>query len=171
MAVDVFREALSRFPAGVVVVTAVDSGCELRGLTVSAFCSVSVDPPLVLVCVDKQSNTLPAIHHARAFTVNILAAGGEEVAKTFASKGDGKFDGIDWIRSPALKRAGPILHDDVAAYLVCSLQQTIEAGDHEIVVGLVVEVGNSESEHALVYHRRRFSTVGVGAVVTEGGDR
>lgn len=163
MTFDPFREALSRFPAGVVVVTAVDAEREPRGLTVSAFCSVSAKPPLVLVCVDKQSQTLPAIHGSQAFTVNILAAGREEVAMVFASKDDAKFEGIDWIRPPTMDRAGPILHDDAAAYLVCSLEQAIEAGDHEIMVGRVVEVGSSESERALVYHRRNFSTVGGGS--------
>lgn len=163
MYIEPYRDALSRFPAGVVVVTAINGQGEMKGLTVSAFCSVSVEPPLVLVCVDAGSNTLPAILDSSAFTINILAAGRESLARVFASKGEGKFDGVEWIRSQALDHAGPILHNDVAAYLICSLEQTVEAGDHHVLIGRVAEVGSSESEEeALVYHRRNFSAVGSG---------
>jgi flavin reductase (DIM6/NTAB) family NADH-FMN oxidoreductase RutF len=160
------REVLASFPAGVVVVTATASDGSPRGLTVSAFCSVSAEPPLVLVCVDKGSNTLPAIQDSGAFTVNMLAGGREQVALTFASKREDKFDTVAWRDPDGL--AGPVLHEDAAAYLVCRVAQAIEAGDHWIFVGEVVDVELVGEGLQLMYHRRAFSSVG-GADAVQGG--
>jgi flavin reductase (DIM6/NTAB) family NADH-FMN oxidoreductase RutF len=153
------REVLASFPAGVVVVTAVDGDGTPRGLTVSAFCSVSAEPPLVLVCVDKGSNTLPAIHHSGGFTVNILAGGREDVARAFASKQEDKFLGLN-CRPPGPAKGGPILSDHVAAYLVCDVQQAVEAGDHWVFIAEVLETALAEEDLMLLYHRRSFSSVG-----------
>jgi flavin reductase (DIM6/NTAB) family NADH-FMN oxidoreductase RutF len=88
-----FRDLMASFPAGVTVTALGDDG-DVRGLTVSSFCSVSLDPPLVLVCIDKGSNTLPAIQARSAFTVNFLATGREELAGRLAGKGSTKFEGV-----------------------------------------------------------------------------
>ncbi len=153
-----FREILATFPAGVVIVTAVGSDGKPSGLTVSAFCSVSAQPPLVLVCIDRSSNTLPAIQHSEMFTVNILAAGRAELALRFASKRQDKFDELAH-EQPMLGGAGPILRDDAAAYLVCRLEQTIEAGDHWVFIGEAVEAGAHERPLPLLYHNRSFSSL------------
>ena len=89
-----FREVMASFPSGVVVLTAFGPDSLPRGLTVSAFCAVSLDPPLALACVDKTSNTLPAVQHAGGFTANILAVGRDQLARRMASKLSDKFDGI-----------------------------------------------------------------------------
>jgi flavin reductase (DIM6/NTAB) family NADH-FMN oxidoreductase RutF len=154
-----FREVLAAFPAGVVVVTALDDQTRPLGLTVSAFCSVSAEPPLVLVCVDRSSNTLPAIRHSQAFTVNILAAGREQLALLFASKSDDKFVAVAWEASQ-FANAGPILSQDAAAHLVCRVQQEIEAGDHWVFIGEVVDAAVQEAHGPLLYHRRTFLGVG-----------
>ncbi len=122
-----FRETMATFPSGVVVLTAFGEDSLPRGLTVSAFCAVSLDPPLALACVDKTSNTLPAVQHAGGFTANILATGREQLARRMATKLSDKFDGIVW-RQPESAHGGPILEDDCAAYAVCTLRDTIEAG-------------------------------------------
>ena len=77
---------MASFPSGVVILTAFGDDHQPRGLTVSAFCAVSVDPPLALVCIDKTSNTLPAVQHTGGFTANILAAGREHLARRMATK-------------------------------------------------------------------------------------
>ena len=159
MADRTFREVLARFPAGVAVVTAIAPDGRPRGLTVSAFCSVSLRPPMVLVCVDRSSNTLPAIEHSKGFTVNVLAGGREELARVFASKRDDKFAGVSW-RPADPPEMGAILHEDMAAFLACTVAHSIEAGDHWVFIGEVVEAQQVDEAVHLLYHRRTFSTVG-----------
>ena len=77
---------MATFPSGVVVLTAFGKDSLPRGLTVSAFCAVSLNPPLALACIEKTSNTLPAVQHAGGFTANILATGREQLARRMASK-------------------------------------------------------------------------------------
>jgi flavin reductase (DIM6/NTAB) family NADH-FMN oxidoreductase RutF len=158
MDIAIFREVLSTFPAGVVVVTALGEGEVPAGLTISAFCSVSADPTLILVCVDKGSNTLRAIRSSGKFTVNILAAGREDLALRFASKREDKFDGVSW-EPPQLQEGGPILRSDAASYLVCRIEQEIEAGDHQIFIGEAVEAGVQHAHPPLLYHNRGFASL------------
>jgi flavin reductase (DIM6/NTAB) family NADH-FMN oxidoreductase RutF len=153
---DLFLEIMSSFPTGVTVVTTTTAAGEPKGLTVSAFCPVSLRPPLVLVCLDNQSSTLVAIGESRVFTVNFLAAGREELARRFAAKRDDKFEDVSWDSPPA--GAGPVLTEDSGAYVVCRVVRMVEAGDHWILVG-EVEAGSLRADHLpLLYGRRTFST-------------
>ena len=131
-----YRDIMACFPSGVAIVTASEADGKPRGLTLSAFCAVSLSPPLVLVCVDKTSNTLPALQAAGGFTVNFLAGGRDHLAVLYASKAEEKFEGIPW-RPPDQREGGPILHEDSAAYAVCITRQAIEAGDHWVFIGEV----------------------------------
>jgi flavin reductase (DIM6/NTAB) family NADH-FMN oxidoreductase RutF len=151
-----FREVMSTFPSGVVVLTAFGDDGRPRGLTVSAFCAVSIEPALALVCVDKSSNTLPAVHHTGGFTANILAAGRAQLARRMATKLTDKFEGLAW-RRPESKLGGPILDEDAAAYAVCALRDTIEAGDHWVLIGLVTEGDHREGAAPLVFSRRTYA--------------
>src|ERR1700745_3136182 len=90
-----FFALLGAFPTGVGVVTTLD-GEEPKGLTSNALCSVSAEPPLMLVCVDKNSNTLPALRHSKKFVVNYLSAGRGDLANLFASKEPDKFQTVSW---------------------------------------------------------------------------
>ena len=146
---------MASFPSGVVVLTAFGGDAGPRGLTVSAFCAVSLDPPLALACIDKTSNTLPAVQHTGGFTVNILAAGREQLARRMATKLSDKFDGIRW-STPQSKLGGPILEDDAAAYAVCTLRDTIEAGDHWVLIGLVTEGEHRDGVKPMVFSRRGY---------------
>jgi flavin reductase (DIM6/NTAB) family NADH-FMN oxidoreductase RutF len=150
-----FRDIMASFPSGVVVMTAFGEDGEPRGLTVSAFCAVSLEPPLVLASIDKTSNTLPAVQRAGGFTANILAAGRDALARRMATKLTDKFGGLTW-RSPAGQLGGPILYEDTAAYAVCTLRDTIEAGDHWILIGLVTEGGHRHDIAPLVFSRRTY---------------
>jgi flavin reductase (DIM6/NTAB) family NADH-FMN oxidoreductase RutF len=152
---DQYRELMASFPSGVVVLTAFGPDSLPRGLTVSAFCALSLKPPLALACVDKTSNTLPAVQHAGGFTANILATGRQQLARRMASKLTEKFDGIAW-RRPDSGRGGPILETDAAAYAVCTLKETIEGGDHWILIGEVVEGAHREGVAPMIYSRRGY---------------
>jgi flavin reductase (DIM6/NTAB) family NADH-FMN oxidoreductase RutF len=150
-----FREVMASFPSGVVVLTAFGEDSRPRGLTVSAFCAVSLQPPLALACIDRTSNTLPAVQHTGGFTANILAAGREHLARRMASKAVDKFDAIKW-RRPESRIGGPVLHEDAAAFAVCTLRDTIEGGDHWVLIGLVTEGGTSDGVAPLVFSRRGY---------------
>src|SRR5437660_6289757 len=151
-----YREVMATFPSGVVVLTAFGTDSLPRGLTVSAFCAVSLNPPLALACVDKTSNTLPAVQHAGGFTANILAAGREHLARRMASKLTDKFDGIAWHEAES-RIGGPVLDNDSAAYAVCTLRDTIEAGDHWVLIGLVTEGRPVDGATPMVFTRRAYS--------------
>src|ERR1700716_858029 len=151
----VFRAIMAWFPTGVALATARAAEGPRGGLTLSAFCPVSLEPPLVLVCVDKASNTLPALRASGGFTVNFLAGGREHLAALYASKADEKFEGIAW-SIPETPQGGPVLHEDCAAYAVCITRQAIEAGDHWVFIGEVREGAAIAGRLPLVYHRRAF---------------
>lgn len=151
-----FRQLMTYFPSGVTVVTARDHTGADVGLTISSFCSVSLVPPLVLVCVDEGSNTLAAISGSRAFTINFLAAGRERLADRFASKSDAKFAGVARTHSEN-GRGGAILSADSCAYLVCEVTQAIEAGDHVVFIGRVEEGALLDERASLLYGRRRYA--------------
>jgi flavin reductase (DIM6/NTAB) family NADH-FMN oxidoreductase RutF len=155
VALQLFRDIMACFPTGVAIVTARETDERPRGLTLSAFCPVSLEPPLVLVCIDKASNTLPALRASGGFTVNFLAGGREHLAVLYASKADEKFEGIAW-SLPETAEGGPVLHEDCAAYAVCITRQAIEAGDHWVFIGEVCEGAAIAGRLPLVYHRRAF---------------
>lgn len=161
MAVDpgTYREILTNFPSGVSIVTARSHDGTPFGLTVSAFCAVSLDPPLVLVCIDKSSSTLGAIQDSEGFTVNLLAAEREELALRFATKTEDKFAAVE-VTDPGFEFAGPVLSNDSVGYAVCRTEKAIEAGDHWIFVGAVETGGVSAGRVPLMYARRRFSAWG-----------
>ena len=150
-----YRDLLSSFPAGVTVVTAFDSHGAPRGLTLIAFCGVSLDPPLVLVCVDRQSNTLPAIQHSGGFTINFIGHQSSHIARLMATKDGDKFESIPW-SAPDLAEGGPILHLDSAAHIVCRTWKAVEAGDHWIFIGEVMGGATAEGRMPLLFHRRAF---------------
>jgi flavin reductase (DIM6/NTAB) family NADH-FMN oxidoreductase RutF len=150
-----YRELLSSFPAGVTVVTAFDADGTPRGLTLIAFCGVSLEPPLVLVCVDRASNTLSAIQHSGGFTINFIGHHSDQVARLMATKSGDKFARIAW-RRPQLPEGGPVLHEDSAAHIVCRTWKAVEAGDHWIFIGEVMEGATAQGQLPLVFHRRAF---------------
>jgi flavin reductase (DIM6/NTAB) family NADH-FMN oxidoreductase RutF len=150
---------MAGFPSGVVVVTALGDGGAPFGLTVSAFCPVSLEPPLILVCVDRTSNTLPALRRSGAFTVNILAAGHQELARRMATKSPQKFSGLTWRPAP-VEGCGPVLEEHISAFACCAVERELEAGDHLIFLGRVLTGGVRDGRTPLLYHRRAFVDLG-----------
>ena len=152
---DAFRETLSRFPSGLTVVTAKSSSSgRAHGSTVSAFISLSLDPPLVLVALCRSSDLIEFMHEDRRFGVNILAAGQEQVGFLCGRKGPDKLDGVPWTERDGLPRL-----DGSAAWLACDLHDELPGGDHVVIVGRVTACEAAEIE-PLVYHRRALHRLG-----------
>lgn len=145
-----FREVLGHFATGVTVVTAMDAG-EPVGFTCQAFTSLSLDPPMVAIAPGKNSTSWPRIAAAGAFCVNILAEGQEAVGRDFAVSGGDKFAGVGW--QPAGNGA-PLLAGALA-WVECTFVRSHDAGDHELVIGLVQDMG-VRSGRPLVYYRGGF---------------
>ena len=146
-----FRRALSSFATGVAVVTALNERGENVGITVSSFNSVSLEPPLILWSVGKDSFSYDTFAAAEYFAVHILAAHQGDLCDRFAQRGDDKFDGLDC-------RAG--VHDvpvlpEFAACFECSTEHVYPGGDHKIIVGRVHRFEEREAE-PLIYHRSQF---------------
>lgn len=153
---DTFLNTMSNVAATVTVVTTTDDDGHHSGLTVSAYSSVSLDPPLVLVCIGKDSTTLDPLLSNGGFTVNFMADGSDEVAMQLASKSDDKFRGLE-LYQPAVEGAGPVLVNETFAYFACRTRQEIDAGDHWVLLGEVEEAEvQDEPEPPLVYCRRAF---------------
>ena len=151
-----FFAIMGAFPTGVTVVTTLDEQGEPKGLTSNAVSSVSAEPPLMLVCVDKRSNTLPALRHTGKWVVNFLSAGRGDLSNLFASKEPDKFHAVSW--HPAANGM-PWLHKDSLAHAECTTDQEIDAGDHVILIGRV-EAGQAAAPgtHPLLYFRRDYGT-------------
>lgn len=153
---DEFFAIMSAFPTGVAIVTTLDAHGEPKGLTTNAICSVSADPPMLLVCVDKTSRTLAALRHARRFVVNFMSDSAAELCALFASKADDKFAAVTW--EPGLGGV-PLLVDDALAIAECRTEQELEAGDHLVLTG-IVEAGRAPDPERvpILYYRRAYGS-------------
>ena len=154
-----FRSALAQLAGGVVVVTSTDSAGRPAGVTATAVCSVSLEPPLVLACLGAASSTRETIASSGRYAINVLASDHRLHAERFATAGDGKFDGLTW--KPG--RSGcPVLPDSIAV-CECDVEKTIEAGDHTVFIGRVIGATATESPHSrpLVWYRGRYARTSV----------
>lgn len=130
-----FREVMGSFATGVAVVTACDAAGRPAGMTASAIASVSLEPPLLLVCVWDAAEFHDAIAQADAFGLSVLAEDQEVLSRRFAGKGPERFAQTRWHPHPT----GVPLLEDVAAHVVCSAREAYPAGDHTIFLGEVVD--------------------------------
>lgn len=162
MAIDdeLFRAVFSAHPAAVCVVTAAGPAGRPSGLTTSAVTSVSVEPPLLLVCVGAESRTLTAIRHAGGFAVNFLAAHNERLSERFAGKSTQKFAGFDW--RPSERAAGaPLLPaHHLSAVAECLVHQEVPAGDHSVLLGRI-ESAAVHGRAPMLYLARTYLTTPV----------
>ena len=151
---DEFRSVLGRFATGVTVVTARDTDSVDHGLTVNSFTSLSLAPPLVLVCIDHEASLHPAMTACSHFAINILASGQEALARRFAAPETDRFEGVGYTRGMC---GAPIL-DDVLAYLECRATRAIPGGDHTIFIG---EVEHAETRTAgpLLFYRGGYAQI------------
>lgn len=151
---DLFRQVLSHFAAGVTVVTTVDREQRPHGLTATAFTSVSLEPPLVLVCVDKQAETYPEFEPAGVFAVNFLSLEQRDISQRFAKHGGDKFSGLTW-RPGVL--GTPIL-DGTIGHVECRIRDWYDGGDHTIMVG-EIESADALDGEPLLHFRHAYRRV------------
>jgi flavin reductase (DIM6/NTAB) family NADH-FMN oxidoreductase RutF len=149
---DTFRSVLGRFATGVTVVTLRDAAGKDHGMTASSFASVSLQPPLVSVCIGHDATMHPLLDGAAHLAVNILAHGQEALSRRFASKQPDRFDGIGFSRG----ESGLVLLDDVLGWLECRIAQRIDVGDHTIVI-CEVERGRAREGRPLLYYRGGYA--------------
>ena len=147
-----FRSALSQFPAGVTIVTSADSKLNPLGATVSAFSSLSLDPPLILVCLARESRTTAAIRQREAFAVHLCTSEQATLARRFAADLVEKFDGSNY----SFNAAGVPCLEDAGLRLECTLHAELDGGDHVIFVGLVHAAPQLNQFEPLIYARRNF---------------
>ncbi len=146
-----FRDILSQFASGVTIVTT-RNGETLHGLTVSSFCSVSLEPPLILVCIDKKASSHPVLQTSKRFAVNFLTAAQQDISNRFADpkrSPEERFQGLA-VRTAVTQ--SPIL-PDVLAYLDCEVYAEYDGGDHTIFVGKVVAGEVGEGAPLLYWNR------------------
>jgi flavin reductase (DIM6/NTAB) family NADH-FMN oxidoreductase RutF len=144
---DTFRSVLGRFASGVTVVTTLAKDGDDQGMTVSSFCSLSLDPPLVLLCIDRDAAMYDSLGAASHFIVQILAESQEAIARRFSGPDPNRFEGIGYVRGAR----GIAILDDILAYIECRRVDSHEAGDHRIYVGEVEEAVTHEGRPLLRY--------------------
>jgi len=149
-----FKDAMSRFTTGVTVVAGMEDGRPV-GFTCQSFVSLSIDPPFIAVAPARSSTSWPRIARAGKFCVNVLGDQQMEVGRRFAVSGGDKFEGVDW--HPAPVSGAPVIEGSLA-WVDCNVELVHEAGDHELIIGKVLDLGLGEGS-PLVFFRRSFATV------------
>lgn len=154
---ELFRKASGYWTTGVSVVTTADVDGKPYGLTMNAVTSLSLSPPLFLICVDNRSDTLEPIRRSGAFCVNVLTALQQDLSNVFAKKGGDKFGGVNYERGVT---GAPLLMGRLMA-IECQVTGYHEAGDHKIFVGEVknIDVTADEQAQPLIYYRGRYATL------------
>lgn len=151
-----FKKVMSHLVSGVVVVTTKNNNSDFFGLTVSSFTSVSLDPPLVLFCISKRSNSITPITESKKFAVSILSENQEEISRKFANSSINKFKDTDYT-------IGNISHcpliTGASCFLECSLYSKYEAGDHYIIIGTVEKIQVSNENPPLAYYKRNYRKI------------
>ena len=146
-----FRNALARFASGVTIITTVDGGGRRAGFTASAFSSLSLDPPLILVCLEKRAESYPLFEAAEQFAVSILAASQTDVALRFATRGIDKF--ADSPIVPGEVTGMPLIEGAIA-HLECRVHDRPDGGDHTIIIGEVLRAASTDGEPLLHFNRK-----------------
>ena len=149
---DEFRSLMAGVCAPVTVVTTADAGGP-AGTTVSAFASLSLHPPLVSVAFDRGSSLLGRIQRAGRFGINILSLGQEDVAVLFARRGVDRFGAVRWRPDDGLPRLCA-----ASGWAVCELYNDVEAGDHRLLFGLVIQASRRDDTAPLVYADQTYGT-------------
>jgi flavin reductase (DIM6/NTAB) family NADH-FMN oxidoreductase RutF len=151
---ELFRRACALFPTGVAVLTTRASDGTPHGLTVNAFCSLSLDPPLVLVAIDRACSLLDTFEKAERFAINFLSADQQDLSVRFSQLPEGRFTGVSW--SPGID--GTPLLDGAIGSLECRARRVIDAGDHRAMIGEVVAASVGEG-NPLVFFRSGYEAL------------
>jgi flavin reductase (DIM6/NTAB) family NADH-FMN oxidoreductase RutF len=155
-----FRQVCGKFATGITVLTARDAAGTPHGMTANAFTSVSLEPPLVLVCVDLRAHILRHLRVGGAFAVNVLREHQVSLSVRFAQSVEDRFETVEW--KPGERTGAPILAAALAS-IECVGVRLVEAGDHSIVIGEVLS-GWCEEGKPLVYFSSRYRRLGEGVL-------
>lgn len=153
-----FRNALGCFATGVAVITTQAEGHAPIGITVNSFSSVSLDPPLILWCLDRKSDTLPIFDKVNAFTVNILREGHRDISARLARQGDHSLGGL----ATRVGSNGCPALEEALAHFECEVYARHDAGDHIILLGRVTHYEYAEDGRPLLYHRGGYQGLATG---------
>jgi len=151
---DHFRRACALFPTGVAVLTTRGLNDTPHGLTINAFCSLSLDPPLVLVAVDRACSVLETFENSGHFAINFLSSEQRDLSVRFSELPEGRFSGVPW--TPGADGA-PLIQGAIGS-IECRITQIVEAGDHKALIGEVVAATVSEGE-PLVFFRSGYAAI------------
>ncbi|WP_439534118.1 flavin reductase family protein [Polymorphobacter sp.] len=151
------RDAFGCFATGVTIVTSQTDEGERIGFTANSFTSVSIDPPLLLVCPANGASALPGLRAAGRFAVNVLDPESQAVADRFAMRGVDRFAGADWQDWDGV----PVLASAKAAF-ACTLHADHDGGDHRIIVGHIRRFGLAPDVDSLLYLHGRYRRLDVG---------
>lgn len=146
-----FRRVLGHLPTGVTVLTAFADDTPV-GMAANSVTSVSLEPPLLLACPARTSETWPLLREAGRFCVNVLAEHHADLARRFSRRGIDRFEGVDWVR----RETGPALPDAVA-WIECALRSEHDAGDHTVALADVLALASGDGE-PLVFSRGRYGS-------------
>ncbi|MBI1330513.1 MAG: flavin reductase [Alphaproteobacteria bacterium] len=149
-----FRDALGCFPTGVAVVTCAGTDAHI-GITVNSFASVSLDPPLVLWCLDKKSDRFTAFTNAAGYTISLLGTVHRDVSSRLAKRGEHSLEGIELLDT---ELGPPALADSLAAF-ECKAHAVHDAGDHAILIGQVQRITRHDAGAPLVYFRGGYGAL------------
>ncbi|MCR8897867.1 flavin reductase family protein [Gordonia sp. GONU] len=151
---DAFKKAVGQFPSGLTIVTGVDDG-RPHGMTLQSFMSLSLEPALIAIAPARTSTTWPVIAETGSFAVNILSEQHSELARKFASSGGDRFESLDYTTTST---GNPILGETVT-WFDCRIADILDGGDHVIVLGEVLELGQAEEStprEPIIFHRSGF---------------
>jgi flavin reductase (DIM6/NTAB) family NADH-FMN oxidoreductase RutF len=146
------RDAFGCFATGVTIVTSFDEGRKPVGFTANSFTSVSLDPPLLLVCPGKFASSLPAIRQTGVFGVNVLSAAQRPIAERFASRGVDRFLEGEWVEA----ESGVLLLEGACANFACSTVNEVDAGDHLVLIGRIDSFRSAGERQPLLYLRGSY---------------
>jgi len=149
------RQVMGHFATGVTIITTFNKDGQMHGLTANAFTSVSLEPPLLLISVDKKAESWPAFEESKVFTVNILADEQEALSRKFAVSGGNKFEGVAYRQGAN----GAAILDGTLAHIECTLYAAYEGGDHSIYLGEIQEAEVREGK-PLVFYRGGYRAIG-----------
>ncbi|HEX9787008.1 MAG TPA: flavin reductase family protein [Candidatus Binatia bacterium] len=145
------RRVMGHFATGVTIITTQDKEGNPNGLTANAFMSLSLNPPLVLISVDKAATCYACFEPQNGFTVNFLSEDQEDISRRFATKGIDKFAGIEWHAG----RNGAAIIEGALAHVECKITQCYEGGDHTIVVGEILDI-KATGERPLLFYKGQY---------------
>ena len=149
-----YKEAMSTFATGITIVAGIEDGRPV-GFTCQSFVSLSLEPPFIALAPTRTSTSWPRIAKAGSFCVNVLGDHQQQLCEGFAVSGGNKFDGVEW--SPAPQTGAPLIAGSLA-WVDCKVELVHDAGDHELIIGRVLDLGIGEGS-PLVFFRSKFATV------------